>query len=357
MGKNMSLNNPKVLIVATSRKTRGGITSVVKAHEAGGQWKKYHCRWIETHRDGNALRKLFYLFSALAQSIFLMPFYDIVHIHVGLRTSVDRKLIFARIAKFYEKKIIVHFHPATEKHLFDNEFSTKIYALFSYSDLLIVLSHQWVNWINEAYPTNKFVFKVLYNPCPAVERGNMKKTNTILYAGMLSDRKGYDRLIHAFSKIAKQYPDWRIVFAGNGEIEKGQQLCIEQGIQEQVDFLGWIESIQKQTVFQKASIYCLPSWGEGFPMGVLDAMAYGIPIVTTPVGGIPELIKDGVNGFIFEPYDIEALSIKLSLLIESKIKRSEFVREADKLVNGLLNISTINAQLSAAYEELLSLKK
>ena len=47
----------KVLVIATSRKTRGGITSVVKAHETGEQWKKYHCRWIETHRDGNSIRK------------------------------------------------------------------------------------------------------------------------------------------------------------------------------------------------------------------------------------------------------------------------------------------------------------
>ena len=89
---------PKVLVVATSRKTKGGITSVVKAHETGEQWKKFHCKWIETHRDGNSVRKLWYLATALIEYICLLPFYDIVHIHVGLRTSVNRKLIFARIA-------------------------------------------------------------------------------------------------------------------------------------------------------------------------------------------------------------------------------------------------------------------
>ena len=104
---------PKVLVVATSRKTKGGITSVVKAHETGEQWKKFHCKWIETHRDGNSVRKLWYLATALIEYICLLPFYDIVHIHVGLRTSVNRKLIFARIALLFRKKIIVHFHPAT----------------------------------------------------------------------------------------------------------------------------------------------------------------------------------------------------------------------------------------------------
>ena len=67
----------RVLVVATSRKTRGGITSVVKAHETGAQWKKYHCRWIQTHRDGNPIRKLWYLFTALIEYACLLPFYDI----------------------------------------------------------------------------------------------------------------------------------------------------------------------------------------------------------------------------------------------------------------------------------------
>ena len=96
---------PKVLVVATSRKTKGGITSVVKAHETGEQWKKFHCKWIETHRDGNSVRKLWYLATALIEYICLLPFYDIVHIHVGLRTSVNRKLIFARIALLFRKKM------------------------------------------------------------------------------------------------------------------------------------------------------------------------------------------------------------------------------------------------------------
>lgn len=56
---------------------------------------------------------------------------------------------------------------------------------------------------------------------------------------------------------------------------------------------------KKEETFQKASIYCLASDGEGFPMGVLDAWAYGIPCVVTPVGGIPDIVKDGINGLIF----------------------------------------------------------
>ena len=72
----------KVLVIATSRKTRGGITSVIKAHETGEQWKNYHCRWIETHRDGPMWRKMWYLMTALLSYIIQIPFYDAIHVHL-----------------------------------------------------------------------------------------------------------------------------------------------------------------------------------------------------------------------------------------------------------------------------------
>ncbi|MGC3978517.1 MAG: hypothetical protein QM751_09995 [Paludibacteraceae bacterium] len=88
----MKKETNKVLVVATSHKTRGGITSVVKAHETGEQWKKYRCRWIETHRDGNSFRKILYFLKSIVQYLLVLPFYDIVHIHAGLRKSIDRKI-------------------------------------------------------------------------------------------------------------------------------------------------------------------------------------------------------------------------------------------------------------------------
>ena len=342
---------PKVLVVATSRKTKGGITSVVKAHETGEQWKKFHRKWIETHRDGNSVRKLWYLATALIEYICLLPFYDIVHIHVGLRTSVNRKLIFARIALLFRKKIIVHFHPATEKHLFDPMFSGNIKHLFELSNKLLVLSPKWIEWINEAYRGNKYNIQVLYNPCPSVKR-SIQRENYILYAGILSDRKGYNRLIEAFSKIAAKYPDWKIKFAGNGEIEKGKSLAVKFGIEQQTEFLGWIAGNTKESIFQHASIYCLPSWGEGFPMGVIDAIAYGIPVITTPVGGLEKVFHDGIDAMIYETYDLKMLADKLEQLIKSETYRNSIVNEADKLVCSDFNIITICNKIEKIYENM-----
>lgn len=340
-----------VLVIATSRKTRGGITSVIKAHQTGEQWQKFHCKWIETHRDGNPIRKLWYLFSAILQYLFLLPFYDIVHIHIATTQSAKRKQLFFYPAKWMKKKIIFHFHPSNEKFLFE-PYNQKLYKkLFSQADLILVLSEQWKKWLEESLGITEHV-EVLYNPCPRVNRREDIRENNILFAGTIIPRKGYGDLIKAFAKIAKKYPNWKIIFAGNGEIENAKKIASEYGISNQIVFPGWINGKKKEETFQKASIYCLASDGEGFPMGVLDAWAYGIPCVVTPVGGIPDIIKDEVNGLIFPVGDIDTLASKLEKLITNKDLRTKIVKETDKYVNNEFNVSSINQKLGQIYSNL-----
>ena len=342
----------KVLVIATSRKTRGGITSVVKAHETGEQWKKYHCRWIETHRDGNSIRKLWYLGTALVEYICLLPFYDIVHIHLATTQSAKRKKMFFYLAKWLSKKVILHFHPSNEKFLFE-PMNSKLYRkLFSKADLVLVLSEQWRCWIKMALGLSNHI-EVLYNPCPIVNRRDDLRKNHILFAGTIISRKGYETLIRGFARIAQEHSDWKVIFAGNGEIANAMKIVECCGIQNQVEFLGWVTDKDKEKVFQEASVYCLASDGEGFPMGVLDAWAYGIPCVVTPVGGIPDIVVDGENGLVFSIGDVDGLANKLRMIISDRTLRKNIVLGQDKYVKGAFNINGINRKLKKIYTRLL----
>ena len=342
----------KVLVIATSRKTRGGITSVVKAHETGEQWKKYHCRWIETHRDGNSIRKLWYLGTALVEYICLLPFYDIVHIHLATTQSAKRKKMFFYLAKWLSKKVILHFHPSNEKFLFE-PMNSKLYRkLFSKADLVLVLSEQWRCWIKIALGLSNHI-EVLYNPCPIVNRRDDLRKNHILFAGTIISRKGYETLIRGFARIAQEHSDWKVIFAGNGEIANAMKIVECCGIQNQVEFLGWVTDKDKEKVFQEASVYCLASDGEGFPMGVLDAWAYGIPCVVTPVGGIPDIVVDGENGLVFSIGDVDGLANKLRMIISDRTLRKNIVLGQDKYVKGAFNINGINRKLEKIYTRLL----
>ena len=118
------------------------------------------------------------------------------------------------------------------------------------------------------------------------------------------------------------------------------------------EFLGWVRGEKKDKVFREASIFCLPSYAEGFPMAVLDAWAYGLPVITTPVGGIPDVAKNGENLLLFNPGDIDALAGCLDKMIADKNLRDNIANESIIFANTTFNIDTINNQIGNMYQEL-----
>lgn len=350
---------PKVLVIATSRKTRGGITSVIKAHEKGIQWKKYHCTWIQTHRDGPTWRKLWYLITAFLQYIFMLPFADIVHIHTGGGASTSRKIVFAKTAKVLHKKIIVHLHLGDEKFLVNENYNKNILYLLSLADRIIFLSPLWKNWACNIIPELENKMEILYNPCPIVERLDIQKKKQILYAGTILKRKGYDILLKAFGRVAQKHTDWKVIFAGNpylkdgiNELEDGKQITKMLNIENQVEWLGWINGKKKDQVFCESSIYCLASESEGFPMGVLDAWAYGVPCIMTPVGGIPDIVRNEIEGLIFPVGNVDALADALDKMMSNEMLRKQVVQNTDKYVSDTFNVKKINKQLEKIYDSL-----
>ena len=282
----------KVLVVATSRKTRGGITVVAKAHEAGEQWKRFHCHWVQTHRDGSKWRKVLYLARGMADFIVRVPFYDIVHIHISQPTTIKRKFPFLRIAKRLGKKVIVHFHAFSVENTVAGKESDKYRRFFYDADRIIVLSEWWKRQLIET----------------------------------LSIR--------------------------NGGVEQGRRLAAELGVADRVEFLGWVSGDAKEKAFQEASVFCLPSYAEGFPMAVLDAWAYGLPVVTTPVGGLPDVAKDGENMLLFTPGDIYTLAIQLERMIVDERLRARIAEESERFANGLFSIGAVNKKLADIYASL-----
>ncbi len=342
----------KVLVVATSKHTRGGITSVVKAHEKGEQWVSFGCKWIETSIDKTNLIKIWYLVKGLAQYCFYLPRCRIVHIHLSEPVSALRKVLFFILAKLFRKKTIIHFHSFSSETTVNGKHSGVYKYLFSNADCVIVLSDSWKKIVNEKFNLGNRV-RVIYNPCIAnVSAKIYSKKKQILYAGTLNQRKGYADLIKAFALIAKSYPTWKVVFAGNGEIDKATEISERLNVSNQIEFLGWINGDDKDRVFKESTIFCLPSYAEGFPMAVLDAWAYGLPVITTPVGGIPDIAINGENVLLFDAGDIEMLSKQISRLIDDEELMNSIVLESKRLSDTTFNIKTINAEIGDVYKEL-----
>lgn len=345
------------MVIATSRNTRGGITSVVKSHEKGDFWSFYRIKWIETHIDRDFIWKLYYFLRSIFQYIFLIPFADLVHIHLATTVSLYRKTIFFLFAKLWNKKVVIHFHSSVPDVLY-KKYNRYLYKfIFRNSDCVLVLSNQWKIWVLDALGDLPNI-KVLYNPVvienDKVFEQNVEKKKQILFAGTIIERKGYKDLIKAFSKIAHKYQDWNLVLAGNGEIEKGLDLVDELKLSGRVGFRGWVSGEEKHRLFAESSIFCLPSYSEGFPMAVLDAWAYCLPVICTPVGGLPDVVIDKDNAVVYPIGDIDALAYSLELLITDKVLREKISLSAKKMSDSIFCLEKINLQISKLYEQLIS---
>ncbi len=344
----------RVLVVATSQNTRGGITAVIKAHKNGAQWKEFQCKWIPTHIDKNTIAKVAILVWGFIKYLFLLPGADLVHIHFSEPTSAKRKVLFLRLAKKMGKKVIVHFHSFSPDTTINSQYSSRYKELFCKADVVVVLSNYWKKVVNEKFHLGNKI-RVIYNPCPFLMYSKKyEKTNSILYAGTLNRRKGYEDLIKAFAMIAPMHTDWKVIFAGNGEIDNASQIANKLGVSSQVSFIGWVNGADKDKAYKEAKVFCLPSYAEGFPMAVLDAWAYGLPVVTTPVGGIPDIANDRENLLLFSPGNIEQLSNCLDDIISNEELRNKLAAESYNFAMTTFNINTINMQIGELYKEVLN---
>ena len=337
----------RVLVVATSKFGRGGIAAVIKAQKNGEQWKRFHCYWLGYHIDRAIWIKVLYYGMAIIRYFMLLPFYQIVHFQFSLPTDAKRAYFFFKIAKFYHKKTIIHLHCGDQ---LPEIWNTMYKKLFTCCDLALVLSPSIKKKV-EGYIGNGHRLEVLYNPCPSIMEITpfSEREKEILFAGTLNHNKGYSVLLKGFAQIASKHPDWKIIFAGNGEVEQAEALARELHVEQQCVFLGWVSGEKKDRIFRRASILCLASYQEGFPMAVLDAWAYGVPVVCTPAGGLIDIIDEGKNGLFFDAGNVDILSEKLDKIISDNILREQIANESRILASTTFNISNLNRQLGDFY--------
>lgn len=344
----------EVLFLGPGRKTRGGITSVINELEKTIIWEKFHIKWIETYIDRGIFLKIFYFIKSYVVFLFVLPNAKLIHIHLSEPVSAIRKYFYFKTAKLFRKKIIVHFHAfSTDTTIYGRR--KEIYRkLFSEADIIIVLSEIWKEQVGN-FLNNFDKIKVLYNPCSPIIKlnNNYRKENIILYAGILNKRKGFIDLLDAFALIANKYKEWKIIFAGNGDITQGRLISAKYKISDQVEFAGWISGDEKDKLFQQASIFCLPSYAEGFPMSVLDAWSYGLPVITTSVGGLRDIVIHNENALIVKPGDVINLSNNLEELMTCDNMREKLAAASTKLSLEVFNVNKISNEINDLYEQLL----
>lgn len=141
----------------------------------------------------------------------------------------------------------------------------------------------------------------------------------LLFVGRLDPVKGISFLLHAVALIKKKYPDVHLTIIGDGKEKKTLLKLIERlNISNNIIFLGAISHERIHYHMNRSKIFILPSLSEGFPLAILEAMAAGLPIIASSIGGIIEIIDDGLNGFLVEPKNPEDIAEKVIYLFQNE---------------------------------------
>ncbi len=351
-----------VLVIAPGLNTEGGITTVVdRVTTAISCSSCVEIRWIATHRSGSILAKLFQAILGFLEAAYHIHKYDIVHIHSSANTSFMRKSIFFWLAKAFRVPVIWHLHAPDRDFVefFGRSLGTYGKFVLGRCCYVIVLSERWGELARKIIPSARV--KVIYNPAPDIKGYNIDVRSShpqrILYLAHLIPRKGYSYLIRAFAQVAEEFPDSRLIFGGSGEIAEAKTLCADLGISDRVNFLGWIKDPARTDELKKASIFVLPSFQEGLPMGVLEAMAYSLPVIVTPVGGIPDVIRDMENGLFVEPGNTESIAAAMQKLLSDRNLRDTIGKRARDSVLELSPNSISEKWISLYETSLLDHKK
>lgn len=309
----------KVLIVGPCLSQRGGIATVIRELMSSYKEIGYPVSFLPTTAPGK-LKNLLSALRAWMKIIYVCVFSrpDVVHIHTASRVSFLRKSILATTCLFFRVPYIIHLHGAEFDQYYENELGALgrmvVKLLFSRARRVIALSNSWKEWIDNAI--TKENTSVVFNGVSGIENiGTQRESQTILFLGELCPRKGTDELISAMRIIQKQFPNAVLELGGNGNLEKYRQQSTELS---NINFLGWLDETGRKAAMSRASVYCLPSWKEGLPMSILEAMSAGLPVVSTHIGGIPEAVEDNVTGLLVEPGNIEQLAFAIIFILSNK---------------------------------------
>jgi glycosyltransferase involved in cell wall biosynthesis len=340
-----------ILVLGPGLPLTGGITTVIHDQFYSSLAQSNRLVLFDTRKRTRLRRTL--LEGVVAQLILLTAFLvklltlrpDLVHIHVGGDTDIFRKGWDVLLARICRRRVLLHIHGGDFDRFFtpDNQRSLKrIQRIFRQCNGVIALSDFWRSLYvrivdsENIHVVNNCVDLELYRSLDrrAARRALNLPPNApvVLHLGSQGKRKGTFDLLRAIPQVLDAAQETVVILVGPdedvhpGAIFEGQSLADELGISHAVRFLGTRTGQQKLDCLGAADLFVLPSYNENFPISILEAMASGLPVISTNVGGIPEILSDAFPEDLIEAGD----SVALSERIKEYVSKPKLIQESGR---------------------------
>jgi glycosyltransferase involved in cell wall biosynthesis len=333
---------------------RGGIVAVLEAWSVRGLLERWPIEYLPTHCDGGAPRKLLTALRALVRVSLtvLRQGPVILHVHVASGMSFWRKALFMAVGLAAKCPVILHLHGGRFRQFYEVEcgpLARRIIRFFlDRAASIVVLSESWRDWMSSITANPGIV--CIPNPVlEPPERTVPAEPSTILFMARVCEQKGVFDLLQAVCSLRASIPGLRVICAGEGDVEAVAERARGLGLSDAVTFPGWVGGAEKEAWLQSATVFVLPSYAEAMPMALLEAMAAGVPTLSTAVGGIPDVVTDGVNGLLIAPGDVAALERQLRRLLEDRKLASRLAAAARDTVRLRFPADRALARLERVY--------
>jgi glycosyltransferase involved in cell wall biosynthesis len=347
----------RLVMLGTAPGTKGGIAAVVNVYRAHGHFDRWPIDYIATHCDGSAPHKLLAGVRAFFAFLALLARHGrfILHVHGASRWSFWRKSVFMAVAHAARCPVIFHLHGGGFARFYEAECGPLRRRLVRYfldrAALIVVLSPHWRDWM--AGVTGKARIVCIPNPVlPGEVRRSAPGGHTLLFLGRIERAKGIFDLLDAMAALRPTMPGLRLVCAGEGDTAGVLRHAGRLGIADAVLFTGWIGPAEMRAWMERSAVFILPSYTEAMPMSLLEAMAAGLPVVATAVGGIPDVVTDGHDGLLFTPGDVATLGKLLRDVLGDRALAARLGAAARGTIERRFSADRVIARLNEVYSGL-----
>lgn len=280
-------------------------------------------RLLETRGGGSVLWSPYYLGKAMAALVRGHRSGRLagVHVNVAERMSLLRKGAIIGACKFLGVPVVLHLHAAQLHHTYralPSALQSLVRRLFAMPACCVVLGQGAADFVTNELNVPADRVEIVINGVPepkVARRAAMGPVPHVVFLGNLSERKGVSDLLRALNHPVLANRPLRVSLAGGGNVEKYAGLAHELGVADRVEFTGWADPSTVGRLLAQADVMVLPSYDEGLPLAILEALAHGVAVVCTPVGEIPNVLTDGDNACFVKPGDSAGIARALARVL------------------------------------------
>lgn len=323
--------------------------------------QRYDLEMIVTYRSEKPLTRLLAFFAGIVRLVrwSLRRGPRLIHVHTAARGSLYRKAVYVFLARLLRRPVLLHIHAGRgDIEAFAGRLGPLRRRLLGSAlrsaTRVLAVSGETARATERCFGVSGILVVPNAAPPAPAERpadGSAEGEGRVLFLGGFANPvKGGEVYLEAVGTVAPRFPETPFVLAGPGEPPPVLDAAL--AAQGNVAWAGWLDDEAKSTQLAHCAVFVLPSISEGLPVAVLEAMAWGRAIVATRVGGVPEVIDDGVEGLLVPPGDPAALAAAVGRLLGDPEERRRLGAAASRRATSLNQVEVCD-RLDALYREVL----